>query len=374
MTDTHKASGFAALGVADKLVQSLHKHNITQPTPIQAAAIGPALTGGDILGIAQTGTGKTLAFSLPMLQRLAREFPKDGQALVVLPTRELALQVEETLHLIGRDAKIITVAMIGGASMFKQVQQLRRQPHVMVATPGRLIDHMRQNPKLLKNIKIAVLDEADRMFDIGFAPHIKQIMGALPSDRQTMLFSATMPKEILDLAHKYLKNPKRIEVAPQGTTNKTIEHHQLQTQMGKKLPDLQRVLNQEKGTVLVFSRTKHGAKKIARAIREAGHTATELHANKSLAQRKAALAGFKSGQYRVMVATDIAARGIDVNDIGLVVNYDLPTTVEDYVHRTGRTGRAGKSGRAVSFVTPDERHTVRKIEDRLKLRLSPLSA
>lgn len=369
MTDTHQ-SGFASLGVAEKLVASLTKNNITKPTPIQAAAIGPALEGGDILGIAQTGTGKTLAFSLPMLQRLAR----GGQGLVVLPTRELALQVEETLHMIGRDAKIITVALIGGASMFKQLQQLKRMPHVMVATPGRLIDHMRQNQKLLKNVKIAVLDEADRMFDIGFAPHIKQIMGALPADRQTMLFSATMPKEILELGQKYLKNPKRIEVAPEGTTNKKIEHHQIHTVMGKKLPDLQKVLNTEKGSVLVFSRTKHGAKKIAAAIRTAGHTSTELHANKSLAQRKAALAGFKSGQFRVMVATDIAARGIDVDGIGLVVNYDLPTTVEDYVHRTGRTGRAGKSGRAVSFVTPEERHTVRRIEERLQLRLNTLTA
>ena len=371
MTDTQaSASGFASLGVAEKLVASLTRNNITKPTPIQAAAIGPALEGGDILGIAQTGTGKTLAFSLPMLQRLAR----GGQGLVVLPTRELALQVEETLHMIGRDAKIITVAMIGGASMFKQLQQLKRMPHVMVATPGRLIDHMRQNSKLLKNVKIAVLDEADRMFDIGFAPHIKQIMGALPAARQTMLFSATMPKEIFELGQKYLKNPKRIEVAPEGTASKTIEHHQLHTVMGKKLPDLQKVLNTEKGSVLVFSRTKHGAKKIAAAIRTAGHTSTELHANKSLAQRKAALAGFKSGQFRVMVATDIAARGIDVNDIGLVINYDLPTTVEDYVHRTGRTGRAGKSGRAVSFVTPDERPTVRRIEDRLKLRLNTMTA
>lgn len=368
MTTPMSHNDFAGLGVADNLVQALTKNNITKPTPIQAAAIGPALLGGDILGIAQTGTGKTLAFSLPMLQRLA----KGGQGLVVLPTRELALQVEETLHQIGRENKILTVALIGGASMFKQLQQLKRHPHVIVATPGRLIDHMRQNAKLLKDVKIAVLDEADRMFDIGFAHHIKQIMNAVPADRQTLLFSATMPKEVLELAQKYLKNPKRIEVAPQGTTNKTIEHHQLATRDGYKLPDLQKVLKKEKGTILVFSRTKHGAKKIATAVRNAGHTATELHANKSLSQRKEALAGFKSGQYRVMVATDIAARGIDVNDISLVINYDLPTTIEDYVHRTGRTGRAGKSGRAVSFVTPAERTTVRKIEDRLRVRLHTL--
>ncbi len=370
MTDTQKsANGFASLGVAEKLVASLTAHNITKPTPIQAAAIKPALEGNDILGIAQTGTGKTLAFSLPMLQRLAR----GGQGLVVLPTRELALQVEETLHMIGRDAKILTVALIGGASMFKQLQQLKRRPHVMVATPGRLIDHMRQNPKLLKDVKIAVLDEADRMFDIGFAPHIKQIMNTLQKERQTMLFSATMPQEILKLAQTYMKAPQRIEVAPESTTNKMIEHHQLQTMDGKKLPDLQKVLQKEKGTVLVFSRTKHGAKKIAAAIRVAGHTSTELHANKSLAQRKAALAGFKSGQFRIMVATDIAARGIDVSDIGLVINYDLPTTVEDYVHRTGRTGRAGKNGRALSFVTPNERFTIRKIEDKLRVKLNPLA-
>jgi len=306
-----------------------------------------------------------------MLQRLARG---GGQGLIVLPTRELALQVEETLLAVGRAAGLTTTALIGGASMQRQIQQLRRNPHVIVATPGRLLDHMRQKTVSLKNVRIVVLDEADRMFDIGFAPHIKEILKAVPAERQTMLFSATMPREILQIASVYMKAPVRVEVAPQGTMVASVSHHQLAAGKNDRLNALMKVLRQEPGTVLVFSRTKHGAKKIAAAVRLAGHTATELHANRTLAQRKAALAGFKSGQFRVLVATDIAARGIDVTGIGLVVNYDLPTTVEDYVHRTGRTGRAGKTGRAISFVGMDERHTVRRIEQQLRLRLQPVAA
>lgn len=372
MTDTNlpNGNGFAALGVAPKLVDSLTYHKLTQPTPIQQAAIRPALEGNDVLGIAQTGTGKTLAFALPMLQRLARN---GGQGLVVVPTRELALQVEETFNLIGRAARVSTVSLIGGASMHRQLQQLRRNPHVIIATPGRLLDHMRQRTVNMPGIKIVVLDEADRMFDIGFAPHIKEILGALPIDRQTMLFSATMPREILQIAAKFMKAPVRVEVAPESTTATTVTHEQVMAPQSEKMPTLHKILKTEPGTVLVFSRTKHGAKKIAAAVRSAGHTATELHANRTLAQRKAALAGFKNGQFRVLVATDIAARGIDVTGIGLVVNYDLPATVEDYVHRTGRTGRAGMTGRALSFVMPDERGDVRNIEQRLRLRLNPLA-
>lgn len=361
---------FADLGLSPKLLERLAARGLVTPSPIQRAAIPSALEGNDILGIAQTGTGKTLAFSLPMLQRLARG---GGQGLVIVPTRELAIQVEETLLNIGRGAGLTTVTLIGGASQAMQVKKLRQTPHVLVATPGRLIDLMQQRLVDLRNIKIAVLDEADRMFDIGFAPAIMQILKALPSQRQTMLFSATMPAAIVKMVGQYLKAPVRVEVAPAGTTAKSIAHHQLSAAGGQKMNTLGNVLKAEKGTIIVFTRTKHGAKKIAAAVRQLGHSAVELHANRSLAQRKAAMVGFKSGQYRVLVATDIAARGIDVNGISLVVNYDLPTTVEDYVHRTGRTGRAGKTGRALSFVAPEDRFTVRRIEEQLRVRLQPFT-
>lgn len=365
------ASGsFADLGLSPKLLERLAARNLVTPSPIQRAAIPAALEGNDILGIAQTGTGKTLAFSLPMLQRLARG---GGQGLVIVPTRELAIQVEETLLNIGRGAGLTTVTLIGGASQAMQVKKLRQIPHVIVATPGRLIDLMQQRLVDLRTIKIAVLDEADRMFDIGFAPAIMQILRALPTQRQTMLFSATMPVAIVKMVGQFLKAPVRVEVAPAGTTAKSIAHHQVSAAGGQKMNTLGQVLKAEPGTIIVFTRTKHAAKKIAAAVRQLGHSAVELHANRSLAQRKAAMVGFKSGQYRVLVATDIAARGIDVNGISLVVNYDLPTTVEDYVHRTGRTGRAGKTGRALSFVAPEDRFTVRRIEQQLRVQLQPFA-
>lgn len=365
------ASGsFADLGLSPKILERLAARNLVTPSPIQRAAIPPALEGNDILGIAQTGTGKTLAFSLPMLQRLARG---GGQGLVIVPTRELAIQVEETLLNVGRNAGLTTVTLMGGASQSMQVKKLKLTPHVIVATPGRLIDLMQQRLVDLRNIKIVVLDEADRMFDIGFAPAIIQILKALPTQRQTMLFSATMPASIVKMTAQYLKAPVRVEVAPAGTTASTVAHHQVPAAAGQKMTALGQVLKAEPGTIIVFTRTKHAAKKIAAAVRTLGHSAVELHANRSLSQRKAAMVGFKTGQYRVLVATDIAARGIDVNGISLVVNYDLPTTVEDYVHRTGRTGRAGKTGRAVSFVGPEERFTVRRIEEQLRVRLQPFT-
>ena len=361
---------FSDLGIAPKLLSILEQQKFVEPTPIQHQAIPPAMEGKDLVGIAQTGTGKTLAFGVPMIQRLAQS---GGQGLILLPTRELALQVDETLQKVGRVIGLKTVVLIGGASMPQQTQGLRRTPHVIVATPGRLVDHLQQKTLSLRQVKIVVLDEADRMLDIGFLPQIKQILGLVPTDRQTMLFSATMPTEIAQLAGKYMRMPLRVEVAPAGTAATKVEQEVFMVGKEAKMQLLDKLLTDNPGTILIFSRTKHGAKKIAAGIRHMGHTATELHSNRSLAQRKAALAGFKSGQFRVLVATDIAARGIDVIGISLVINYDLPDNSEDYVHRIGRTGRAGMMGRAVSFATPDQRNDLRGIE-RLIRKTLPIMA
>ncbi|MBI5728865.1 MAG: DEAD/DEAH box helicase [Candidatus Magasanikbacteria bacterium] len=364
-------SGFQTLGVAPKLLEALERLKMTTPTPIQHQSIPPAIEGKDLVGIAQTGTGKTLAYGLPMIQRLGIY---RGQGLVLVPTRELAIQVDETLQKIGRNIGLKTAVVIGGASMHQQIQAIRRQPHVIVATPGRLVDHLEQGTIKLNQIKIVVLDEADRMFDIGFAPQINRILKLTPKEgRQTMLFSATMPPEVAKMAGAHLSLPLRIEVAPAGTAATRVEHEIFIVSKELKLQLLEKLLNDYKGTVLVFSRTKHGAKKITRSVRDMSHQAAEIHSNRSLAQRREALDGFKSGKYRVLVATDIAARGIDVTGIELVVNYDLPDNSEDYVHRIGRTGRAGYSGRAISFATPDQCGDIKSIE-RLIRKSLPIKA
>ncbi|MBI5221248.1 MAG: DEAD/DEAH box helicase [Candidatus Magasanikbacteria bacterium] len=371
MTQMHKSiTNFGELGLAPKLLSVLETNGFIHPTPIQQQAIPFALQGKDVVGIAQTGTGKTLAFGLPMIQILSRN---KGQGLVLVPTRELALQVEETLQKVGRSIGLQTVVLIGGAPMYAQTKALRHSPHIIIATPGRLMDHMEQKTVNLQNIKIVVLDEADRMYDIGFAPQVKQILRAIPTDRQSMLFSATMPTAIASIATHSMKNPVRVEVAPVGTTAKLIDQAVYMVSKELRLQLLDFLLEKEPGTVLVFSRTKHGAKKIASAIRNMNHTAMEIHSDRSLAQRRAALSGFKSGAHRVLVATDIAARGIDVTGISLVINYDLPNNCEDYVHRIGRTGRAGASGRAVSFASPDERGVLRDIERLIKKPLPILA-
>jgi ATP-dependent RNA helicase RhlE len=365
----HHASGFDGLGIAPSLLQALDRLKFTVPTPIQSKSIPPATEGKDLIGIAQTGTGKTLAFGIPMLQRLAQI---KGIGLVILPTRELALQVEEHLHKIGRVFGLRTAVLIGGASMNVQNQNLAKRPHIIIATPGRLIDHLEQKTVSLKDVKVLVLDEADRMLDMGFAPQINRILGVVPTNRQTMLFSATMPDDIVRIATKHMKLPLRIEVARAGTAAEQVEQELYVVNKDDKVRLLDRLLAETRGPVLVFSRTKHGAKKITRDVVRMGHTAAEIHANRSLNQRRDALDGFKSGKYRVLVATDIAARGIDVTGIEVVVNFDLPTNAEDYVHRIGRTGRAGHAGRAVSFATPDQRADVQAIE-RLMRRNLPVS-
>lgn len=357
---------FYGLGIAPGLLDALDRLHFSEPTPIQKKAIPVAIQGQDLIGIAQTGTGKTLAFSVPMLQRLS-EIKKMG--LVIVPTRELALQVHESIEQVGKSFGLRVAVLIGGAPMGFQRKQLSRKPHVIVATPGRLIDHLEQRTLHLNDVKILVLDEADRMLDMGFAPQIKRILESVPTERQTLLFSATMPVEISRIAERHMKLPVRVEIAPSGTAAKNVEQELFVVRKEDKPQLLQKLLTEYHGTVLVFTRTKHGAHKLTRRVKEFGHSTAEIHSDRSLAQRRAALNGFKSGEYRVLVATDIAARGIDVTNIELVINFDLPEQAEDYVHRIGRTGRAGRSGKAISFATPDQKRDVHEIERLVRIQL-----
>lgn len=358
---------FHDLGLDAPILKVLDRLNFITPTPIQAQAIPDGLRGEDIIGVAQTGTGKTLAFSLPMIQRLIRH---GGTGLIMLPTRELAMQVEETLHKIAKSFGIRTALIIGGAPMNRQIQDLKKNPHVVIGTPGRIINHIEEKTIKLSHVNILVLDEADRMLDMGFAPQINKILKVVPKDRQTLLFSATMPKEIVSMANSYMKRPTHIEVARQGTTAENVDQEIYMVTRNQKKQLLETLLKQYKGTVIVFSRTKHGVKKICRDLNKNGHKAAEIHSNRSLGQRKQALEGFKSGKYRVLVATDIAARGIDVKNIALVLNYDVPEYAEDYVHRIGRTGRAGQEGHAITFIMPSQSDKLRKIERLIESKIS----
>lgn len=352
-------NGFFGLGIAPALLEALQRLRFTSPTPIQAQSIPIAVQGNDLVGIAQTGTGKTLAFGIPMLQRLAQG---KGQGLVVLPTRELALQVDESLRKVGVGIGLRTAVLIGGAAMGPQITALSKKPHVIIATPGRLIDHMEQRRVRLDSVSILVLDEADRMLDMGFMPQIQRILNALPKERQTLLFSATMPSEITKIAAQHMRIPTRVEIAPAGTTAERVTQELFIVQREQKATLLAKLLDTYKGPTLIFTRTKHGARKVTQYIKNLGVRVTEIHSNRSLAQRKEALEGFKTGKYRVLVATDIASRGIDVAGIELVLNYDLPSSSDDYVHRIGRTARAGRGGHAITFAMPDEGREVRAIE------------
>jgi ATP-dependent RNA helicase RhlE len=357
---------FYGLGIAPKILDFLAQIKFKVPTPIQFKTIPLAIEGKDVVGIAQTGTGKTHAFAIPMVQRLAQ---RKGVGLVLAPTRELAIQIEEAFQGVAHSFGMKTVCLIGGAPIFSQTQALRKNPRVVIATPGRLLDHMSQWNFLPDSVTMLVLDEADRMLDMGFAPQITKILRFLPKDRQTMLFSATIPKEIMEIAAVYMKLPVSVEIAPSGTTVEEVTQELFIVKKEAKLRLLSKILAQYHGSVLLFSRTKHNARKITLSIRNMGHSAAEIHSNRSLGQRREALNGFKSGRYKVLVATDIAARGIDVVGIELVINYDLPEDAENYVHRIGRTARAGQHGHAVSFATPDQSRDVRDIEKLIRLTL-----
>ncbi len=364
-------SGFDGLGISRGLVHAIECLNFTQATPVQKQAIPIGIEGRDLIGIAQTGTGKTLAFGVPIVQRLNHS--QAGRALIVVPTRELALQVNVSIMPICRAYNMRTAVIIGGLPMEPQHKALRQHPRVIIATPGRLLDHLDLRTINLSDIEILVLDEADRMLDMGFAPAINKIIVSLPQKRQTMLFSATMPAEIIRLARNYMDQPVYVEVARSGAAPEEISHEIFYVDRADKVRLLEIQLRERSGPVLIFTRTKHGAKKLARAVRDMGHSAAEIHSNRSLGQRSSALEGFKNGNYRVLVATDIAARGIDVAGIMLVLNYDLPSTAEDYVHRIGRTGRAGMDGHAISFATFEQEKEIAAIENLMKIPL-PVSA
>jgi len=354
-----QGSGFKELGVSSALLKILDVRKITKPTPIQHQAIPLAIQGKDLIGIAQTGTGKTFAFGLPMLQQLA-EGKKRG--LIILPTRELAYQVEEALRPFALVLGIKTAVFVGGVPKGLQLRMIRNNPRILIATPGRLNDHLDAKSVSLKEVEILVLDEADRMLDMGFKPQINRILAHVPRERQTMLFSATMAQDIIKLATAEMHMPLRIEVARAGTAATNVEQELIIVRQPDKSMFLQTLIKENAGQILVFTRTKHGARKVTHALNEARIRAAEIHGNRSLPQRRAALEGFKKGIYRVLVATDIASRGIDVKGIALVINYDLPDDPSDYVHRIGRTGRADKEGKAISFATPTQAGHIRDIE------------
>lgn len=362
-------ANFRILGIAPEILDILKRFRFEKPTLIQEKSIPIAIEGKDLMGIAQTGTGKTMAFGIPMIQRLHEH---KGRGLVVLPTRELALQVDESLRKIGSGFGLRTAVLIGGMSMGPQVRALSNDPHIIVVTPGRLIDHLNQKNANLKNISIVVLDEADRMLDMGFAPQIQKIFHALPKERQTMIFSATMPPNIMKLATSHMKLPVRVEIAPSGTTVEKVTQELFIVSREQKINLLEKLLQDYQGPTLVFIRTKYGAKRVVQKIRDFGIRAAEIHSNRSLNQRREALEGFRSGRYRVLVATDVASRGIDVKGIELVINYDMPANSDDYVHRIGRTARAGSKGHAISFAMPGERNEVRNIERLIRKNL-PIS-
>jgi ATP-dependent RNA helicase RhlE len=361
---------FAELGLSEAIVRAVTENGYTQPTPIQSQAIPAVLKGGDLLAGAQTGTGKTAGFTLPVLQRLsggARPASRTVRALVLTPTRELAAQVEESVRTYGKYLKLSSAVIFGGVNINPQIQQLQRGVDILVATPGRLLDLLQQGAVDPKQVEILVLDEADRMLDMGFIRDIRRVLAALPPKRQNLLFSATFSDEIKTLADGLLNNPAMIEVARRNSTVEVISQKIHPVDRDKKHLLLTHLIKERNWfQVLVFTRTKHGANKLVEQLGKAGISAMAIHGNKSQAARTRALSEFKSADLQVLVATDIAARGIDIDQLPHVVNYDLPNVPEDYVHRIGRTGRAGATGEAVSLVCVDENGLLRDIERFIK--------
>jgi ATP-dependent RNA helicase RhlE len=345
------------------------------PTPVQAKAIPPALDGADILATASTGTGKTLSFLIPIIERLeATSVPSTRgkrspiRALILLPTRELAMQVLEAYWKLMPGSKHDAVLVCGGLSENTQLDQLDRGPRLVVATPGRLEDFLRRREISINAVEMFVLDEVDRMLDMGFLPAIRRINTAIPRQRQTMCYSATLDANIQEIVRDYVNKPVRIEIGQTSKPSDRVELRVYTVMQDQKLGLLDQMLREEQGTFLVFSRTKHGADRVSKKLERLGHDADVIHGDRSQSQRTAALKGFANGKHRVLVATDVAARGIDVQDIAHVVNYDLPNASDDFVHRIGRTGRAGAKGVATTFVMPQEKHDARKLERELKIK------
>ncbi len=366
---------FSELGLADPIQRALNANNHVTPTPIQAGAIPELLAGRDMLGIAQTGTGKTAAFLLPILHKLyrkrAKTTPRRPRALILTPTRELAIQIGESCRAYGRHLPVRHTVIFGGVGQRPQTAALSRGVDIVIATPGRLLDLMNQGEVSLEAVRYFVLDEADRMLDMGFVRDVRKIVQALPNERQSLLFSATMPGEIAKLSGDLLNDPVRVEVAPQATPVERIDqslYHVPAAGKGALLADI--LDNPDLERVIVFARTKHRADRVARQLGKRGHSAEAIHGNKSQNARQRALKRFRSGDARVLVATDIAARGIDVDGITHVINFELPNEPESYVHRIGRTARAGATGAALSFCDPSERPYLRDIERLIKKRLT----
>lgn len=360
--------GFTAFGLSDHIMRGVRAAGHSVPTPIQTLAIHPAMAGKDIVASAQTGTGKTAAFVLPLLHRLAgenasRPGTRPPRALILTPTRELAQQVQGAFVMYGRFLPLRSVAIYGGAGMTSQTEALRRGVDIIVATPGRLLDHLQKGSVDISGIQVLVLDEADRMLDMGFIRDVTKIVDRIPGKRQTLLFSATLSADITTLAGRFLRDPQTVESDKKRKPADGVSQHFYEARSDIKVTLLLHALKTEAmESVLVFSRTKHGADKISRRLEREGIASVAIHSNRTQAQRERALEGFKQGTFRVLVATDIAARGIDVTGISHVVNFDVPRYAEDYIHRIGRTGRAGASGDAITFVSPEERVYMQRIE------------
>jgi ATP-dependent RNA helicase RhlE len=355
---------FSQLGLQDSLARVCESLGYTEPTPIQQQAIPVVLSGSDLIGCAETGTGKTAAFLLPIIQRMSNVARPGIRALVLAPTRELATQIEASYRsLIPKKSAARCVTLIGGAGMARQTDALRRGVSLVIATPGRLLDHMERGAIDFSYLETLVLDEADRMLDMGFWPAIRRVLAVVPPERQTLLFSATMSPAIEKIARTTLRNPKLVEVSQRGLPPQTVEQTAYPVAMESKTALLLDLLERERfERVLVFTRTRRGAERLSHILEARSHKVNRIHADRSQPQREAALRGFKDGHTRVLVATDIAARGIDVDSISHVINYDVPNAPEDYVHRIGRTGRAGNNGRAITLVTPVEELSMRAIE------------
>jgi ATP-dependent RNA helicase RhlE len=353
---------FSNFNLSPRLAAGVTALGYQTPTPIQQQAIPPIMAGRDVMGLAQTGTGKTAAFALPILQRLEQGPRGRVRALVIAPTRELAEQINQAFAALGRQTRLRSIAIYGGVSLGPQLQALRAGTDIVVACPGRLLDHLQQGAINLANVEVLVLDEADRMFDMGFLPDVRRIVRATPAQRQTLLFSATMPDDIRSLVREVQRDPVTVQIGHAAPVE-TVSHAVYPVPQHLKTALLTRLLHDtQTGSVLIFTRTKHRAKKVAQKLQQSGFDATELQGNLSQSRRQAALDGFRSGAYRIMVATDIAARGIDVLSISHVINYDMPDTTDAYTHRIGRTGRAAQAGAAYTLVTPEDAIAVRDVE------------
>jgi len=361
---------FSQFQLDSRLMAGVARAGYTTPTRIQSEAIPPAMAGHDLIGTAQTGTGKTAAFVLPILNRLLTGPRRQTRALIVTPTRELAEQIHETIRALGAGTKIRSATIYGGVGPVPQIKALRTGVEILVACPGRLLDHIQQGHPQLGGVELLVLDEADRMLDMGFLPDVRRILKHIPEKRQTLLFSATFPREIEQLAAHTLRSPKRIAIGLTRPAH-TVKHALYPVEQASKTSLLMELLERTATeSVLIFARTKHRTKRLARQIERAGYKVTSLHSDRSQTQRQAALKGFKSGMHQIMVATDIAARGLDVDGISHVINFDMPDTADAYIHRIGRTGRMERSGDAFTFVTSEDSAMVRTLEKIMKQKLS----